>query len=152
LKTIVLNKSRLQRMEPVAVSEPLDRCDGFAVMHCSEREARVDAAPIQQHRARAALAVIAALLGSCQREMLTQSVEKSCPGIEGQTMEQAVDLEFDAYWSDCRLGVCRLGGSRNLRETAEQERGCGSSGLQNRTSRNPKISVSIFIHGWRLRS
>ena len=79
-------------------------------MHCSERQAGVDAASVEQHRASAALAMIAALLGSCQREMLTQSVEKSCPGIERQTMEQAVDLEVDTYWGDRRLGVCRLFG------------------------------------------
>src|ERR1700759_2602625 len=71
LKTIVLNKSRLQRMEPIAVGEPLDRGDRLAVMHCSKRQAGVDATTVQQHRACAALAVIAALLGSCQREMLT---------------------------------------------------------------------------------
>jgi len=61
-------------------------------------------------------------------------------------MEQAVDLELDAYWSDCRLGVGRFSGQRNLRETAKQERGCDSSGLQNRASRDPNASMSIFIH------
>ena len=42
--------------------------------------------------------------------MFTQSIEKGCPRIERQTMEQAVDLKFDAYRSDRRLGVGRLGG------------------------------------------
>jgi hypothetical protein len=79
-------------------------------MHCSKGQAGVDATTVQQHRACAALAMITTLLGSCEGEMFTQSIEKGCPRIERQTMEQAVDLEFDAYWSDCRLGVGRLGG------------------------------------------
>ena len=67
-------------------------------------------------------------------------------------MEQAVDSKFDTYRSHHPLGVGRLGGQRNLRETAEQERGCDGSGLQNRSSRDPNASVSVFIHDWHLHS
>jgi hypothetical protein len=110
LKTVVLDKGRLQRMQRFAVREPLDRRDRLAVMHCSERQAGVDATAVQQYRASAALAMIAALFGSREREMFTQGVKKRCPRIERQTMEHAVDLKFDAYWTDCRLSVKRLGG------------------------------------------
>jgi hypothetical protein len=151
LKTIVLDKSRLQRMERFAVREPLDRCDGLAVMHCGERQTRVDAAPVEQHRASAALTVIATLLGSREREMFTQSVDKSCPRIEHQSMQLSVHSEFDTYWSH-RLGVGPLGGQRKPRETTEQESGCDGPGRQNRSSGDPSASVSVFIHDWRLRS
>src|SRR5271163_1888226 len=110
LKAVVLYEGRLQRVQRFTVGEPLYRRDRLAVMHCGERQAGVDATAVQQHRASAALAMIAPLLGSREREMLTQSIEKGCPRIERQTMEQAVDLEFDAYWSDCRLGVGRFSG------------------------------------------
>ena len=53
--------------------------------------------------------MITAFLGSCEREMFTQGVEKGCPRIERQMMELAVDSKFDAYWSH-RLGVGFLGG------------------------------------------
>jgi hypothetical protein len=77
-------------------------------MHCGERQTRVDAAPVEQHGASAALAMITTFLGSCQREMFTQSIEKGCPRIERQSMEQAVDLEFDAYWSSTLIGVISI--------------------------------------------
>jgi hypothetical protein len=104
LKTVVVDKSRLRRMELLTVDETLDRCDRLGVMHCSKRQARVDATTVQQHRACAALAMIAALLGSCQREMLTQSIEKGCTRIERQTMGLAVDSKFDTYRSHRPLG------------------------------------------------
>jgi hypothetical protein len=116
----VLDKSRLQRMERFAVREPLDRCDGLAVMHCGERQTRVDAAPVEQHRASAALTVIATLLGSREREMFTQSVDKSCPRIERQSMQLSVHSKFDTYWSH-RLGVGPLGGQRKPRETTSRK-------------------------------
>jgi hypothetical protein len=96
-------------VERFAVGDTLDRCYVLAVMHCGERQTRVDAAPVEQHRASAALTVIATLLGSCEREMFPQSVEKSCPRIERQSMQLSVHSKFDAYWSH-RLGVGPLGG------------------------------------------
>jgi hypothetical protein len=42
-----------------------------SVMHHGKREARADAGSVYQHCAGATLAMVAAFLGSCQREMLT---------------------------------------------------------------------------------
>src|SRR5271157_5477901 len=110
LKAVVLYEGRLQRVQRFTVGEPLYRRDRLAVMHCGERQAGVDATAVQQHGASAALAMIAPLLGTCQREMFTQGVKKRCPRIERHTMEHAVDLKFDVYRTDCRLSIGRLGG------------------------------------------
>src|SRR5271168_4612569 len=85
LKAVVLDEGRLQWVQRFTVGEPLDRRDRLVVMHCGERQAGVDTAAVQQHRASPTLAMIAALLGSRHSEMFTQSVEKRRPRIERQT-------------------------------------------------------------------
>src|SRR5271165_2164121 len=86
LKAVVLDKSRLQRVQRFTVGEPLYRRDRLAVMHCGERQAGVDAAADEHHRGRATRAMIAGLLVSGQREMGTQRVEKRRTRIEEETM------------------------------------------------------------------
>ena len=78
-------------------SLPLDRGDEVAVVHDRERQAGVDAASFDQHRARAALAVIATFFRAGQGEVLPQSIEQRRAGIEGQRMRTAVDLKCDAH-------------------------------------------------------
>ena len=51
-----------------SVGQPLDRGDFGAVLHDGQREAGVDPPAVDQHRAGAALAVVAALLRAGQRE------------------------------------------------------------------------------------
>jgi len=46
-----------------------------------QRQASVDAAAVDQHRAGAALAAIAALLGSREIEPLAQQIEERHPGV-----------------------------------------------------------------------
>src|SRR5258708_40183314 len=86
LKAVVRHESGLQRMQCLAVGKTLDRRDRLSVMHRGKRQAGVDAASVQQHRAGAALTVVAALLGSCQREMLTKCIEQGRAGIEAQNV------------------------------------------------------------------
>jgi hypothetical protein len=66
-------------------------------MHRGKRQAGIDAAPVQQHRAGAALAVVAAFLGSRQPEMLTKRIEQGRARIETQDAGLTVDLKFDCY-------------------------------------------------------
>jgi hypothetical protein len=83
----------LQGMEVLGLSQPFDRGDPVAFMHDREREARIDAHSVHDHRARPALAVVAALLGAGQAEMLAQGIEKRCAGIELKAARIAVHLE-----------------------------------------------------------
>jgi len=62
-------------------------------------------APFDQHRAGAALAVIAALLRAGQREMFAQSVEQRRAGIQHQGMEIAVDPKLDLHGGRGRLAA-----------------------------------------------
>ena len=67
----------------------INSCLSLAVMHDGEREAGIDPAAVHQHRAGAALAVIAALLGAGQIEMVPQRVQQSRP-------RRKLELPFDA--------------------------------------------------------
>jgi predicted short-subunit dehydrogenase-like oxidoreductase (DUF2520 family) len=72
----MFDEGRLKRMQITACCEPLDRGDGLTVVHHRKRQAGVDAASLDQNRAGAALAVIATLLRTSQREVFTQSVQQ----------------------------------------------------------------------------
>src|SRR4051812_46800642 len=63
LEAVVLDERRLHRMQRGTVGEAFDRRDALAGMRYGERQARVDAPAIDEHRARAALAAIASFLG-----------------------------------------------------------------------------------------
>jgi hypothetical protein len=60
-----------------ACRQPLDGSDLRAILHHREREAGIDAAAVNQNGAGAALAVVAALLGSGEIEIKAQRVESA---------------------------------------------------------------------------
>src|SRR5438045_2509876 len=70
LEAVAVDEGLLHRVEPIAFGEALDRRDRLALCRGRERQTRQDAAPADVHRAGAALAVIAAFLGSRQLQML----------------------------------------------------------------------------------
>ena len=75
-----------------------------------EGEAGVDAAAVEEHGAGAALAVVAALFGAGEVEVLAQGVEQGGAGVERELVRFAVDLEGEVEhlrraWPDrLRLG------------------------------------------------
>jgi hypothetical protein len=73
LKAVVFDGGRPQRMQIIACRGPVDGSDGLGMMHHRKRPTGVDAASFDQHRARAALAVIATVLRAGQREVFTRS-------------------------------------------------------------------------------
>jgi hypothetical protein len=75
-------------------------------MHHGEREAAVDALSIDDHRAGAALPLVAALLGPCQPEMLTQRIEQSYAWIEIESAAPAIDSQRHVLVVQ-RCGFCR---------------------------------------------
>ena len=76
LEAVVLEEGLLQRVQLVAVGQALDGGDLGAVGGDREHQAGVDAAAVEQDGAGAALAVVAALLGAGQIEVLAQGVEQ----------------------------------------------------------------------------
>jgi hypothetical protein len=72
-------------MQHVAPRQPFDGGEGLAVVHCHQRQAGIDSPTFHQHRAGAALAVVAAFFGTGQLQMLAQDIEQlgACIGLEG---------------------------------------------------------------------
>src|SRR5207244_8421356 len=68
-----------------------------AVLHNGECETGIDPPPVQQHGARAALAMIAALLRAGQVEMVAQRIEQGGPRREFELRLDAVDDQ--RYWN-----------------------------------------------------
>ena len=78
----MLDESGLDGVEFVAVGETFDGGDLVAVVAEGEGEAGVDAAAVDQDRARAALAVVATLLCAGELEAFAQGVEQGGAGID----------------------------------------------------------------------
>ena len=93
----------------------LDGGDLGAVLHHRERQARDDAPAVDQHRAGAALAVIATLLGAGQVEMLAQRVEQGRP--RGNLKLRLLAIDDERYgdlvrcrnsWPRCCCRSCHV--------------------------------------------
>src|SRR5258705_7633201 len=115
-------------MQIVALGKTLDGRDRLSVMHHRKRQTGVDAASVNQHRAGAALAVIAPLLRTGQREMFTQRIQQCRAWIERQRMRAAVDLKRHRYGRLWRCPVLApAGGPASTPVPRRKER--GGSGL-----------------------
>ena len=68
-------------MQYVAARDTLDRKHIGAVMADRQSEARIDPSAVDQHRACAALAAVASLLGACQIETLAQKIKQGDAGV-----------------------------------------------------------------------
>ena len=88
------DEGALHGVQDVATGQPFDGYQVGPVAHDGQGQAGIDALAIAQHRAGAALAMVAAFLGADQIQLLTQQVEQGdprmylqCSGltIEGQT-------------------------------------------------------------------
>src|SRR5205823_4295259 len=95
LEGVVLDERALERMQLAVLGEPLDRDDVRAVVRDRECETGVRAPAVEQDRAGAALAVVAALLRSRQPEVLPQQVEQRDARVEHQRVLRAVDPNRD---------------------------------------------------------
>ncbi len=79
-------------MQLVATGETFNGCDLIAFVRHRQREARIDAAPVYQHGARAALAVIASFFRAGELQPLAQSIEQCDAGIDVERILLAVNL------------------------------------------------------------
>ena len=80
-------------MQLFTFREPFDRGDLVAVVHDRERQAGIHPPTVHQHRAGAALAVVAALLGAGHVQVLAQRVEQRGARVERHRVILAVDGE-----------------------------------------------------------
>ena len=133
LKGVVADERLLHRMQAAVVAgQPFDRRDRAAVALRRERQARHDALAVEQHRARAAGALIAALLRAGQPELVAQRVEQRDAGIELQPVRPPVDLEACTISSAPHSRPATATGRaparrRSRRRTAAAARGSGCS-------------------------
>jgi hypothetical protein len=84
-----------RRSERAGRPKTFDRRDAISLMHHRERQAGVDAAALNNDRAGATLAVIAALFGAGELQVLSQSVQKRRTYVEFEISGCPVDLEGD---------------------------------------------------------
>src|SRR5262245_41886089 len=87
----MVDERLLQRMQRALGRETLNRGDLGTIAHDGKRQARIDAPPVNEHGAGAALALIAAFFGSRQVQMLAQQVKERCAGIQHEGMTRPVD-------------------------------------------------------------
>ena len=89
----MLDEGLLKRVQRAVLRDPFDRHDLGAVVRNRQGEAGVRAAPVDEHCARAALAVVAALLRTRQAELLPEQVEERRARVELERVLVAVDVE-----------------------------------------------------------
>ena len=106
-------------MQVVAVGEALDGRDVEAVLRDGEQQAGVRAAAVDEHGARAALAVVAALLRPGEPELLAQHVEERRARVDLDPVVGFVDAEGD-------VGV--MGHTRHSRQAPSPAKRKRSSG------------------------
>ena len=85
-------KRRLQRAHAAVVGETLDRLDAPAGAARDERDAREPRLSVDQHRARATLAAVAAALRAGEARVLAQVVEQQQRIGDRVLAEAAVDV------------------------------------------------------------
>jgi hypothetical protein len=73
LEAVMFDEGCLDRMQIIARCEPIDRGDGLSVVHHCKGQTRDDAVSFDQHRAGSALAVIATLFRTGQREVFSKA-------------------------------------------------------------------------------
>ena len=93
LIAVVLDEGGLHGMQMIRLADALDGRDLIRRVHHGKRQARVHALAVHMHRAGAALAVIAALLGAGQVQVFAQAIEQRGPRIDAQRIALAVYLQ-----------------------------------------------------------
>ena len=101
----MVDEGLLQGMQRAVLRQALDGGHLGAVLHDGERQAGIDPPAVDQHGAGAALAVIAALLGAGQVEMVAQGVKERRPRRHRELPFDAVDDEFDGDFLGRRNGL-----------------------------------------------
>src|SRR5581483_12061587 len=91
LQRRLLKKRLLQRVQPRRRGDALDRRDLGALRLGTEHAAGVDDAAVHDHAAGAAVAVIAALFGTRQPQLVAQYFEQALTGLAEEVDRFPVD-------------------------------------------------------------
>jgi len=115
LVTVAGNECRLHGMQCAGRAQAFNRGDLFPVVHQGQAKAGVNAPAIHMHRARAALPVIATLLGAGERDGFTDAIEQRGSRVNAKLVTSAVDAQRDRNGplDIRRLGCCRRRTSLN---------------------------------------
>ena len=87
----MLDERLLQRVQLAVRAEPLDRGDRATFVLDRQRQAREDSLAVDQHRAGAARALVAALLRAREPEPLPEHVEQALARLQLERVLLAVD-------------------------------------------------------------
>jgi hypothetical protein len=117
LESVMAHEGGLHRMEVVAFRQAFDGGDVIAGVHHRQRQAAVDALAVDDDRARAALPLVASLLGAGEREPLAKRIKQRGAGVERQSFVSAVDPKSDGDGGRRRLDIGQAGTQRSLRMT-----------------------------------
>jgi hypothetical protein len=109
LVAVEVEEGLLHGMQPLTVRHPFDGGDLASLGGDGELQTGDGPASVEQHRAGAALALIAAFLGTGEIETLTQRVEQGGATVDGQRVLLAVDVQGDGAGRRGR-GAGRRGG------------------------------------------
>src|SRR5437660_4666394 len=108
LQAVVLHEGALEHGKLIARREPLDRADRLADGLHGKHEARAHRRAIDQHRARAAHAVLAADVGAGETAVLTDRIGERAPGLDTDRVVAAVDGEHEvAHAAHGRFSTAR---------------------------------------------
>jgi hypothetical protein len=86
----MFHKGLLQWMGRTIAPKSFDRKNTRAVLHDSQRKARIEAHSVHNHSAGATLPMIAPLLGAREEKFLAQQVKKSGPREKFKLRKKAV--------------------------------------------------------------
>ena len=127
LERVVVDERLLQRVQLVAARQPFDRRDLRAVVRDRQREAGVHPPAVEQHRARAALAVVAALLGARSGRGARAAGRAGGPRVDDDAARLAVDPHLEARLHAEALPTLAAGGVSPRRRTSARaaRRGAG---------------------------
>ena len=126
LERVVLLKRLLQRMERLIRREPFNGENLFAVGLGGKEQTGTNRATIEQHRAGAAHAVLAADVGSDQAEIMAQKIDERATRLDRSRLAYAVDNErnrnfFSLMWQTILLLGCPKMIHRRDTEDAEKK-------------------------------
>jgi hypothetical protein len=107
LQGIMLNKGLLQRVERTMTRKSFDRRYALAVLHDSQRKARIEAHTIYEHSAGTTLSMVASLLSASKEQLLAQEVKKSGPREKFKLPQGPIDRDRDRHlgWQAWHLAL-----------------------------------------------
>ena len=106
-------------------------------MHHRQGQAGIGAAAIDQHRAGAALAVVAAFLGVLQRQRFAQRVEHGGAGVDGDRVARPLTWSAMLIRFGAALSVAAEGMGMGMGSAAASRGCCAVAWLAARTEARP---------------